>query len=78
MTLSSYSDVFGVIHEQAPAGVIEPGAIVATGPSDYPRFEVVAVDDGQAWVRNVLTGANGFAHVNRCRVITPVAARKAA
>ena len=31
------------------------GDIVKTGPNDYPRFKVIAIDGDRAWIRNVIS-----------------------
>jgi len=67
MTLSSYSDVFGITHEQPFDPEIRTGDIVAMGQNHFPHFEVVAISGDKAWVRNVVNGADHLAFVNRCR-----------
>lgn len=67
MTLSSYSDVFGISHENELDEQIRKGDLVATGPNLHPHFEVLAVNGDKAWVRNVQNGADHLAFVNRCR-----------
>jgi hypothetical protein len=67
MTLSSYSDVFGVSHERDYDQEIRAGDLVVTGQNQHPRFEVLAVHGDKAWVRNVETGADHLALVSRCR-----------
>ncbi len=70
MTLSSYSDVFGISHEREFDEEIHAGDIVATGPNHFPHFEVLAVHGDKAWVRNVQSGADHLALVSRCRRLT--------
>lgn len=67
MTLSSYSDVFGINHERELDEEIRPGDLVATGANLHPYFEVLAVNGEKAWVRNVQNGADHLALLNRCR-----------
>jgi hypothetical protein len=67
MTLSSYSDVFGVAHERGFDDEIHAGDLVSTGPNLHPYFEVLAVHGDKAWVRNVQNGSDHLALVNRCR-----------
>lgn len=66
MTLSSYSDVFGISHDSYDEEILA-GDIVVTGQNQHPRFHVVAVHGDKAWVRNVETGADHLAQVSRCR-----------
>jgi hypothetical protein len=67
MTLSSYSDVFGISHERGFEQEIREGDIVAMGQNHFPHFEVVAVSGDKAWVRNVQNGADHLALLSRCR-----------
>ena len=67
MTLSSYSDVFGVSHEREFDEEIRPGDLVATGANLHPYFVVLAVNGDKAWVRNVQNGADHLALLSRCR-----------
>lgn len=71
----SYSDVFAISHEREHDEPIHPGDLVRTGPNLHPQFHVIAVDADKAWVRNVQTGQDSLAFVNRCRRIeTPALA----
>jgi len=67
MTLSSYSDVFGISHDRDHDEEIRAGDLVATGVNLHPYFEVLAVNGEKAWVRNVQNGADHLALVSRCR-----------
>jgi hypothetical protein len=69
MTLSSYSDVFGISHDRGFDQEIRAGDFVSTGPNLHPHFEVLAVHGEKAWVRNVQNGADHLAFVIRCRRI---------
>lgn len=69
MTLSSYSDVFGVTHDREYDEDIQVGDLVRTGPNLHPHFEVVAVQGDKAWVRNLQNGTDHLALVSRCRKI---------
>jgi len=69
MTLSSYSDVFGIRHERDYDEDIAVGDIVRTGGNLYPHFEVLAVHGEKAWVRNTANGADHLALLARCRRI---------
>lgn len=73
MSLPSYSNVFSITHEREYDEHIEAGDTVRTGPNLYPHFTVIAVNGDKAWVRNVLTGVDSLAHLNRCRKINPEA-----
>jgi hypothetical protein len=70
MTLSSYSDVFGISHDRDYDETIVPGDMVSTGPNLFPHYEVLAVHGEKAWVRNVANGADHLALVSRCRRLT--------
>lgn len=70
MTLSSYSDVFGIRHERDYDEDITVGDIVRTGDNLYPHFEVLAVHGDKAWVRNTANGADHLALLARCRRIS--------
>lgn len=67
MTLSSYSDVFGIDHDRGFEEEIRAGDLVSTGPNLHPYFEVLAVNGDKAWVRNVQNGSDHLALVTRCR-----------
>ena len=69
MTLSSYSDVFGIRHERGYDEDIAVGDLVRTGANLYPHFEVVAVHGDKAWLRNTADGADHLGLVARCRRI---------
>lgn len=69
MTLSSYSDVFSIVHDRAYAEDIQAGDLVRTGPNFFPHFEVVAVHGDKAWVRDVQNGADHLAFLSRCRKV---------
>lgn len=45
---------------------VRVGDIVKTGPNDYPRFEVIAIDSGRAWLRNVLSGEDAVISLDDC------------
>jgi hypothetical protein len=78
MTLSSYSDVFGISHDREHDEVIAVGDLVSTGPNLFPHFEVLAVHGEKAWVRNISNGADHLALVSRCRHIKAEPIRLAA
>ena len=67
MTLSSYSDVFSIVHDREHEEEILPGDIVRCGANHYPHFQVIAVNGDKAWVRNVLNGADSLTSISRCR-----------
>jgi hypothetical protein len=70
MSLSSYSDVFAIAHERGYDEHIQVGDLVRTGANLHPHFEVVAVSGDKAWVRNLQSGADSLALLDRCRKIT--------
>ena len=67
----SYADMFGCGPEISSQNcVILRGDIVATGRCDWPRFNVVAVWDGKAWLRDVNTHDDCVVAADRCRLLT--------
>lgn len=76
--LASYSDVFSITHEREHDEHIQAGDVVRMGENVCPRYTVIAVDGPRAWVRNLDTGADGFAQVDRCRLIERPDSRLAA
>jgi ABC-type tungstate transport system permease subunit len=78
MTLSSYSDVFSVVHDREHEEEILAGDIVRCGANHYPHFEVIAVSGDKAWVRNVLNGTDSLALISRCRRLETGSLRVAA
>jgi hypothetical protein len=73
MSLSSYSDVFGISHDREHDEHIQAGDLVRSGANLFPHFEVIAVDGDTAWVRNVQNGADHLAPLARCRKLQPEA-----
>ena len=69
MSLSSYSDVFDISHVREHEEEIHAGDLVRTGPNLHPYYKVVAINGDKAWVRNVQTGADSLAFLDRCRLI---------
>lgn len=69
MVQVSYSDLYEVKHEREYEEHIAPGDLVRTGPNLFPHFTVVAIDGDKAWLRNVQTGMDALAALNRCRKI---------
>jgi hypothetical protein len=67
VSLSSYSDVFAISHNRGYDEDIQAGDLVSTGPNLFPRFLIVAVSDGKAWVRNVQGGLDSITDLDRCR-----------
>ncbi|HYG25326.1 MAG TPA: hypothetical protein VD906_00305 [Caulobacteraceae bacterium] len=49
-----------------PPDPVRVGDIVKTGPNDYPRFKVVALDSGRAWLRNIVTGEDAVVSLEEC------------
>lgn len=45
---------------------VRVGDTVKTGPNDYPRFKVVAIDSGRAWIRNVANGDDAVVSLEDC------------
>ena len=68
MHLSSYADVFAIVHHEH-ADDIHPGDVVRTGDNHYPHFEVIAVSGDKAWVRNVSDGSDHLTARRRCRKV---------
>lgn len=71
MSLSSYSDVFSIVHERDYDEEILVGDIVRAGTNFFPHFEVIAVHGDKAWVRDLQNGADHLALLARCRKIEP-------
>lgn len=69
MTQVSYSDLFAISHLRGYEEEIAAGDLVRTGPNLFPHFTVIAVSGDKAWVRNVQTGQDGLAQLDRCRRI---------
>lgn len=69
MTLSSFSDVYGIQHDRPYDEDIAAGDLVRAGTNLFPHFEVVAVHGDKVWVRNVSNGADHVAALSRCRKI---------
>jgi hypothetical protein len=78
MFVSSFLDVFGIHHDDSIVEDIQIGDLVRTGANAYPRFTVVALSNGTAWVRNVENGVDGFAPLGRCRKLQADAALRLA
>lgn len=78
MSLSSYSDVFGITHDHPEGEGVLVGDRVCTGPNDFPRYEVIALSGDKAWVRNLQNGADHLALAARCRKIQTAELRMAA
>jgi len=70
----SYSDIFDISHERDHDEEIHAGDLVRTGPNHFPHFMVIAVSGDRAWVRNVQSGADSLAYLNRCRKLSPALA----
>lgn len=45
---------------------VQVGDVVKTGPNDYPRFKVIALDSGRAWLRNVISGEDAVISLEEC------------
>ena len=45
---------------------VRVGDIVKTGPNDYPRFTVIAIDGDRAWLRNVITADDAVVSLEEC------------
>lgn len=78
MSLSSYSDVFDISHERGYEEHIAVGDLVRTSANLHPHFQVIAISGDKAWVRNVQSGQDSLAQLDRCRRIEAVALRLAA
>lgn len=73
MSLSSYSDVFDISHERGYEEQIAVGDLVRTSANLHPHFQVIAVNGDKAWVRNVQSGQDSLAQLDRCRKIETMA-----
>lgn len=45
---------------------VKVGDIVKTGPNDYPRFKVIAIDGDRAWLRNVISSDDAVVSLAEC------------
>ena len=71
MVKVSYSDLFGISHVREQHEDIAEGDLVRTGPNQFPRYRVIAVDGERVWVRNVDNGLDGVTDLDRCRRVEP-------
>ena len=78
MSLSSYSNVFGLDHERGYEEEILSGDIVCTGANQFPRYEVIAIRGDRAWLRDLQSGADHLGYTSRCRKLQPQALALAA
>ena len=46
-----------------------PGTVVEIGNNRGPRYEIVAIDAGEAWVRPLAFGTAGLARLETLRVV---------
>jgi len=74
----SYSDVFNLRHERDAPEEIRPGDLVRMGANHFPHYAVIAVDGDLAWVRNVTSGEDCLARLDRCRKMADPALAQAA
>ena len=74
----SYSDVFNLVHEREHEEEIAAGDLVRMGQNHFPHFAVIAVQGDKAWVRNVTSGEDFLAQVDRCRKVADPALAHAA
>ena len=75
MVKVSYSSLFGIDHVRQEHEDIAEGDLVRTGPNQFPRYRVIAVDAERVWVRNLDNGQDGVTDLNRCRKIDAPARR---
>lgn len=57
------------LHEGKATTKPEPvavGDVVKTGPNDYPRFKVIAIDGDRAWLRNIISGDDAVVSLADC------------
>ena len=45
---------------------VKVGDIVKTGPNDYPRFKVIAIDGERAWIRNIISSDDAVVSLTEC------------
>ena len=46
-----------------------PGTLVEIGTNRGPRYRIVAVDEGEAWLRPLANGKAGLAPLHQLRVV---------
>ena len=63
----SYADVFSLSLDRPKQEAIRPGDRVRTGQNLGPEFDVIAVHDGNAWLRNIDSGTHHVVLLSRCR-----------
>lgn len=49
-----------------PPDPVQVGDVVKTGPNDYPRFKVIAIDGDRAWLRNVISNEDAVVSLQEC------------
>jgi hypothetical protein len=49
--------------------IIDVGDLVRTGENLYPHYEVIAVSEDRAWVRDIQYGTDQIVPVERCNMI---------
>ena len=49
---------------------IRPGDICRHGANAFPRYRVIHVQDGKAWLRDVDTGADAVVDITACRQVS--------
>ena len=52
-----------------PASSVMVGDLIRTSANLYPHYEVIAVADGRAWIRDVQRGTDHIVPIDRCRKI---------
>ena len=74
MSRVSYADLYGLFKEPAQPEEISPGDVVRTGENNHPKYQVLAVQAGKAWVRNLDNAVDAIVDAARCRKIRMVPA----
>jgi hypothetical protein len=73
MAQVSYADVFG-INLHAGEGEIHVGDVVRTSNNNKPHYQVLAVQSGKAWLRNLDNAMDAIVELTRCRRVELAAA----
>lgn len=69
MSPVTYSDLYGIDHSRGYEEDLAVGDLVSTGPNLFPYYRIIAIHDDKAWVRNVESGTDGLAQLDRCRKV---------
>jgi hypothetical protein len=52
-----------------PAAAVTIGDLIRTGENCHPQYQVIAVKNDRAWIRDVQSGVDHVVPIARCRKI---------